>query len=527
MLVGVTGCATPRPIRPLPKNASIDAHCHLFNASDLAVTHFIRYVFLKNYPQQSEQKLLGVKDRDIVDGVIELLIMILGANNAPTAKQELVVLKGLKNPKPSNASEQAASEIAVTQIAKFISKHALNASIKSARSSDLSGSELLVTRILEAGGSSPNELRAFSSGQAKIAAARAFISFEEIGVYLRWFNLFTLYRYVLLEKLIKATRKQGPQPALLAPALVDMDKWLEESAKSPLIDQMEVMGFVFQRRESPAVHGYFPFDPLREIYFRQKKGPEVSSLRMCKDALLNHGFIGAKVYPPMGFRASKNSGTYPDKIHKDLSGNLSTLLDGVLDEFYALCVDLDAPILTHAYASNAANKDYGMRADPAFWSPVFQKHRKLRGCLGHFGSFDLISASAHSQTLPEASWEWTFGRDIVRLPNNRIFADMSYFSEVLTLKTAERDALAATFRRWVETFDPGIERLVFGTDWLMLGKERDFGNYIPEVDYFLQHDCGVSAEGRRRFFFENAINFLGLERGGGTRKRVLSFYAAN
>jgi len=529
LMLGATGCKTPSPLADIKNYHSIDAHCHIFNASDLPVVRFVRYAFLKLYPELSQKRRFAPKEPDILDGLLELLLNMLGANKAPRAKDEALVLRGMAKANPFNASEAGASRIAIPEIAKFISRNATSSfSARSDRSGTSSSSQLLADRIIEAGGGDLRATRTFRRVDFDKVAADAFSSDSVIGVYLKWFNLFSLYRYELLELLISRSREQGLTPTFIAPAIVDLDKWLRETSGSSLPDQMIVMSLLSRRNTNPPVHGYFPFDPLREVYFRRKMQGEVSSLKLCRDALTTHGFLGVKLYPPMGFRASGNSGPYPRKIENEIGRNgLSHDLDLALDDLYKLCVELDAPILTHAYASQAPNKDFGLRADPAFWSPVFQKYPTLRVCLGHFGAFNLLSATRPSDRFPEASWEWTFGRDLLKFPRQRLFADMSYFSEALTLETSERAALATTFRQWVDRFDPEMERLVFGTDWVLVAREQKFEQYVPQVRSFLQNDCGIDDARLKRFFEQNAIDFLGLKRRDRTRQRLLEFYSAN
>jgi predicted TIM-barrel fold metal-dependent hydrolase len=336
-----------------------------------------------------------------------------------------------------------------------------------------------------------------------------------------------MYRHTLVDRLVSDTRKQGLTPVLLAPASVDFDRWLGESVRSPLADQIEVMDRIAQRKSGPPVHGYFGFDPLREIYFRgHVDGETQSPMALSKLAIKKHGFLGVKLYPPMGFRASGNVGPYPKTV-KEFVGDPSKRLDKVLGELYQQCIDLDAPILAHGYGSNGANQDFALRADPAFWLPVFKAYPRLRVCLAHFGRFDLPSKGAPDDAFPDKSWEWAIGRHIKQNPLTGVVADLSFFSEVLHANSSERKWLAGSMRRFIDEFDPAIEHLVFGTDWIMLGLDGEYMKYAQSVDAFLRDDCRIDQDARQRIFRGNAVRFMGLREGDGTRRRVLSFYKAH
>lgn len=204
---------------------------------------------------------------------------------------------------------------------------------------------------------------------------------------------------------------------------------------------------------------------------------------------------------------------------KDPSGEL----DKVLDDLYFLCVDLGAPILTHAYPSNGANDRYGYRADPFYWVPVLERHPELRVCFGHFGRFDAKSEKAPASTWPEQSWEWTIGRHIKANPGSPIVADLSYFSEVFGDRD-ERGRLAKHLTAFIREFDQGVSHIVYGSDWIMLGKEPGYQNYAESVERFLRDDCRLDESARRRIFRDNAVRFMGLGRSDRTRQRLTRFY---
>ncbi|WP_419694185.1 amidohydrolase family protein [Mesorhizobium muleiense] len=504
---------------------SIDAHCHVFNASDLPVVRFIKQTFLRRYPEQYEKRILDVEDPDLLDFLLELVTRLLGTGAAPTADDEVKVLLGAREPSPAGVDYDLAKARAVDGTARFIRELESRArgpvTMGVAETSPEARQLNAFLRAVDEGGP---RVEAITPLQSKRIATKAFSRLDQIGAYLRWIPLFTLYRYKLVDRLAADHKRQGREPLLLAPAMVDFEHWLGESVnRSPLPDQVKVMGLLAKRAEGPPVHGYFGFDPLREIYFRVGKDP-VSPLQLARTALEEHGFLGVKLYPPMGFRASGNKPPYPQRVRTQLGFDPSKKLDEALDQLYKLCDDLGAPILAHGHASNGAGPNYDARADPAFWLPVFGTYPKLHVCLAHFGRFRVVSEGAPGTELPANSWEWRLGAYMRENPNAPIYADLSFFSEVLHADRVERAKLASDFSAWIREFDPDVKHLLFGTDWLMLGMDPEYDRYIPTIDAFLRHDCHWSDDMINRVFVTNALRFFGLQAGEKTHGRLVAFY---
>lgn len=539
VLAGGCSWRDETPEQPGTSHLLIDAHCHVFNASDLPATRFLRQVVFEDFPKQAYD-VMRVRDPDVTDRFIELILSLLASNKAPDAEEEIAYLKGQAKLRPSaeNAAEAQASSIEDT--ARFLIKldrrmrerkletmgNGVSAEADSRRVGDAKFLDFFVGPQLQA---KRLDMDPMTLTEARAASRRAFTERGAISRYLRWFSLFRLYRHVLVDRLIEDSSRQGFKVELLTPALVDYDEWLfEDVTKSPLPMQMKVMDQVSRRPDRPALHCYMGFDPLREVAYRAgADGATISSLETTRQALSEHGFIGVKLYPPTGFRASGNKGPYPRRTKERLGFTPDRELDKALDDLYQLCVDLDAPILAHGYASNGSGPDYANRADPKYWLPVFERQPELRVCLAHFGRFDKVSEGRENLPLPEASWEWALGSFIKEHPNQPIFADISYFSEVLDSDPKVREQLASLVKRWTREFDPKLEHLIFGSDWIMLGQERGYEHYLESVNSFLRDSCGFNDETRERIFRGNALNFLPLQRNSRGRQRLLAWYVGN
>ena len=512
-----------RPTTPL-----VDIHAHVFNASDLPIKRFLEIVFLDLYPEQGAQRLLDTEDPNVVDGLIDFFLWVLGADGAPTARDEIDVLNGTRAARARAADLTSAGEVTVVRTAEFLRKLEQPGANFGERSPSEHGALAVRNALRKAGGVEGRPIGTVDLAASEFAARNAYASQFDVGVYLRWFTLFTVYRHVLVDELTAFHQRQGFSPIALAPSIIDYSKWLGQEVVSPLADQIEVMGLI-AKRPGPAIHGFVAFDPLHEVYFRTGHD-STNPLALVRTALVEHGFAGVKIYPPMGFFPHGNTRDqdYPKRVRDLIGDRIGDELDAALDGLYALCVELDAPILAHTAHTNGAGPNYADRADPAFWIPVFTKYPKLRVCLAHFGHFDARSHAAPvGSTFPEASWEWVIGGHIAANRSAPVFVDLGYFAEVLTADASRRNELAQAFRDFVRLFDPDVQHIMFGSDWVMLGAESGHADYTNAVVRFLTDDCALDAAAVGRVMVENASRFLGVREDGPARRRLLRFYDVN
>ncbi len=537
-----------RPGPPEPAvSALIDVHCHLFNGSDLPTVRFIKVVLLHHYPSQGV-RTLDIRDEDALDGLIALLTAIVGRTRAPTAKAEMAVLDGQSSALALNSNLPENESAVVEATATFLSQNqfAVAAGIspnafKTIRSAIFSAAGVQGAAVSDAPVTPP---------EATVLAQKAYRSNVDLGLVLRWFALFTRYRHVLAEQLADDHTRQGFPPLLLCPAAIDYDRWLGENVdRSPLPAQVSVMGALARRPTGPVVHGYVGFDPLRQAYFRGGIFTDFDPLGLVRRAIREEGFLGVKLYPPMGFRARGNEDAvcqvYPKFVMDDFfqtppddpttaacnprpangSVALGRMLDKSMTEMFDLCVAENASVIAHTNNSNESGPEYGSRADPAYWISVFQRWPTLHVCLAHFGHFTVRSAGAPLGVQPPASsWEWTLGRFLKQAGDPPVFADISYLTEISGSDEGGWQAYAGTFRRWIEEFDPECRHLMFGTDWTMLGLDRSYEGYTKRLYAFFRGSLGFDQKRLDRLFFGNAGRFLGLRQGDATRDRLLEFY---
>lgn len=551
----LAGCnATGGQSGPLPpvRSRLIDVHNHIFNGSDLPTVRFIKIVVLKHYPKQAV-KVLDIDDKDVIDQLIALLTFIVGRTKAPTAFTETRVLDREQPPVAVNTQGADNESAVISAIAEFSVDRGV--AVSSQALDNPGGFRKLRRAVLSAAGESGLGVsdEPITKSQTEQIARKAYHSKFDLGLLLRWFALFTRYRYVLLDQLITDHRAQGFDAVLSCPALIDYDHWLGERVdRSPLPAQVAVMGRLARRRNGPVVHGYVGFDPLRQVAWEAGTFKAYDPLALVRRAIREEGFVGVKLYSPMGFRPMGNSDpcqTYPDidSVNEllgkpgadpatqncsprpaDGSRRLGELLDGAMAKLFDTCVTEGASILAHTNDSNGAAQDFSKRADPAYWLPVLQKWPKLRVGLAHFGSFTARSVGSPADAgLPQASWEWTVGRFMKKNPQAPVYYDISYLVEMVGLAKPDYDRYAGTLRAWVSEFDPDCRHLMFGTDWTMLGLDPAYEGYTTRVYDFFKNVIGLDKARLDRLFWGNAATFLGLQDNGAGRERLLQFYTRN
>lgn len=474
---GTNTAATPAPI---PATV-IDMHCHVFNASDLPGSTFIRRVVTKSFSAEPDALAL------LIGGIISVL-----AGGAPTAADELDDLKH---------GRQTASA--------------------------------------EPGGN--NALAA--SGNDNL---------------LEWAKLFGKPRRELIARLASFYTATHHDCELITPAMVDFSTWLlhPDTEGKRLTDQVALMGAIAKLPGRPRVHGFVGFDPVRAILAPLGHNPAggtalpvIDPHTLVRNAIAHHGFLGVKLYPPMGFRAlnngkgditfSKNVKTFvaaalnrPDLQIDDRE--LGRMIDDELKKLYRYCADEGVPILAHAFNSNQAEACTGWRASPQYWGEVIEQFstpaKPLRLCLGHFGSFDAHEQFKSCSDFSAKAWEVIIGGILKQAGGEFVFADLSYLSEVLDQgdgAQARRKKMRNQFKDFIANNDAKAEHICYGSDWIMLGREPGHERYHIALGDFLRKDVGLNADQLANIYSRNAVRFLGLRPGDKNRERLEKFYQDN
>jgi predicted TIM-barrel fold metal-dependent hydrolase len=337
--------------------------------------------------------------------------------------------------------------------------------------------------------------------------------------------------------------------SLFTPAMVDFTYWLAENRDdahdpdptkdpggiTPLGDQIAVMSALAQRRSDAAgnpityaLHPFVSFCPWREVAQRQANILPAAQRQfaLVKDAILNKGFVGIKLYPLMGFRPTGNAAQpaniYPARLQS--LHDFATNLDLVLDELYSWCVANDVPIMAHCSFSQYSSIPGARLGGPQGWWEVLEKHGRLRLNLAHAGGVWNLSADRAAQITQEAGGLWPI--DVVgRLGSAaypHVYADIADFSDALGCQIPVADLTALGGLARAVAGNPASRRyIMYGTDYMFLIQAPGTEMYVAKM-----RDCVSDALGMQPadLMGLNAARFLGLnEPGSGTRVRLGRF----
>jgi predicted TIM-barrel fold metal-dependent hydrolase len=532
-LSSLPGCASIRSIISPEKGAGlfIDAHTHIFNAEDLPIYGYVKEVLAKELePGKTRSKFAKVLFYS-VDKLIQWVARDSGKESDSLAK----ILKDnhkadlAKSLDLQTLEEENDNEIQTVLIPE------LTEQIKGDR---------------EANEEVVRELAALEESRSKTNKGLFCWPFSiyqnsKLGRYMRLVNRYRTWRYKNAARLIKTFEdsfpgaRDGKGVDLFVVAQVDMDYWVNDPSRTSIqgqIDVTEKINRLYDGRLLPFV----AFDPLRNILENGRP------LKWVQSAIEDHGFIGVKMYPPMGFRALGNTsldkvpGSWPphlvdtdtmkiaghveeskDKIRGRVSplDNLGYRLDKQLRALYKWCEDKHVPIMVHSNDSSASEKGYEERAAPKYWAKVLEEYPELRLNLGHFGGWDDVAANAPGSGYSKAS-RWS--GEIVKMmaDNPNLYADFSNFHAIHDDDKGE-DIVAGIKALFGKKKGILKSRLLYGSDWFMSTARKGNDEYFSDANELLNDHM---PEHRAAILGGNAVNFLGLRDEDGTAKRLRAYY---
>lgn len=531
----LSGCLRHVPVCPLdPKwttpgaGLAIDAHSHIFNASDLQVREFVTRVAAR----QTSGGL--AKLAKYLGG----LLQTLGWNAAPGASGELDMLAKLAKyaPKcpdlPTEIDQQRSTQYsrAVAEMKDATARRRAQRAVGRSPEEDAG---------LDAVDALPNTYADFSTQRraARTAATPESAERASIGSAIEFVVEMFQYRYGSAFKLLETYNTNARKLDLLIAHLVDYDWWLAggKSTKTTLAQQVEVMSAI-SVVTGGRVHAFVPFCPLREVQYRKDPRSTFSSLELVRTAITSGGAVGVKLYPPMGFAPYGNGTVVDPAIWKSSSWlppvvkepKFGEQLDAALLDLYTWCASEEVPVMAHANPSNGASTDFEALAGPAYWALALKAVPGLRASFGHFGAV-LDRSDSHSNA--EAFLALMLAD--ANAPGARAFADSGYFSEALDKPQALEDALVALFTSDAAHNKTLASRFMLGTDWKMLVLENGADQYLSDIDTIMNKvaarlaSIGDYSKLQEGFSGQNAAAFLGLRPGEKTRKRLDDFYAKN
>jgi len=518
----------------------LDVHCHVFNAADLPVAEFIDHTRLAGigailaYP--ALEIIAALYQRQIISAADELRALAGNAAALPAASVKatkldaLYALQGRASPgAPPGAPPALAGAVRRT--------HPMR-----------NGTRLVQDALNEL---NPARPAAAPPSDEEHAALAARLQADEDDPandddYLTWIDLLAQPRNSIVGKLLE----QFPAGAdvMLSPALVDYNRWLgipasEDGELSSLDDQVAVMAAVSHRRAAPAVVAgdrscvmisFAPFDPWRSI-------EDDTVLTRLRTWLEQGQAIGAKIYPPMGFAAFGNGdndvpnapAALRDLVQRKRPGQtVGAALDAELGKLYALCVELDAPVMAHTASSELAEPDNAGLPGPKYWRQALTAFPQLRANLGHFGGIWAFAPSDDSAAQAKSTGlarQWA--TDIASLMHDfaNVYADAAFFDLALvdTVVPGSPTARALEFIANLAQEYPVVpSRLMYASDWIMVAQLTAGNDYARRLMQSMSQ-IFLDAAAQEDFRWRNAARFLGLGAGDNTRARLTTFLGAD
>lgn len=302
-------------------------------------------------------------------------------------------------------------------------------------------------------------------------------------------------------------------------ALVDFDYWLKCPAHSARTDQMKVQSLI-----SEMTGGYMlpliNYNPWTDI---KREG---ESLAIVQDAVTNYGFIGVKIYPPMGFYPYGNEAN--PVIDRQFSRPNLRVLDQKMEALFDWCIANGVPVMAHTSESLGRDDLSDEFGGPTGWDALLQRYSD-KGVspivnLGHFGGDSPKMDSNGNSTNNE--WPRQFAELMAKSKSaDHFYGDLAYWTALRACDRRTDDACKAVLNRLqlARNAFAGLDgRLLYGTDWLMSSKEPDWPAYPAEVASALSGVLDLDA-----FFYLNAIACFGLGKSGAQRARIVNRLGAN
>jgi predicted TIM-barrel fold metal-dependent hydrolase len=479
------GPALP-PVAPVLPPVAVDVHCHTFCSADLPLVGFIAHFI----PGLSELSRLVSRWPELAVRAFVGAVATLPNAVAPTGEAELAMLgAALAHPGTTIAP--------VPELPPAVLEMLLGQLVKHLPFSVGADKQRIIARYLGA-------LYIVAHARGSIAASIARIF---------------------------------PSIALFTPALVDYDAWSDDHAPTPLWQQVLLQSMIARLgtqgrigRPDARFHPFVAFDPRRQIEGPQAAVPTPgapvpppalpsaasSALELVRYAIEAGGFLGVKLYPPVGFAPSDNV-----HLRRDLS--FAAGLDDALDALYSYCEAAEAPITTHASAANEYGLGLHRIVSPAHWRPVLERHPTLRLNFGHFGhDYGIADSSAPKENAD--AWIYQAAALIERHPN--VYADLS--NSPLVYDAAYGQRLRALLGDVIARYPKVKRRLMYGSDWWLSGLDPDAAAAVGQFHATLGGLFG--ADGLADLMGRNALRFLGLldddsrPRAGAAGARLRAFY---
>lgn len=299
------------------------------------------------------------------------------------------------------------------------------------------------------------------------------------------------------------------------PSMVDFDHWLgcpdtisSKRDQMLLHEQLAVLsgGYVL-----PIVC----YNPWTDILNNE------ASLKLVEEAIRDHGFVGVKVYPPMGFLPlggnPKINGDFKFPDGEDVRKRMAAL--------FALCEKYGVSVMSHTSHSMGRDPQHNALPGPVNWGAVAKAFPKLSIHAAHFGG-NHYAGSDH--------WPDEFVALMGRDEGKNVYADLAYRTELMrTGDDYDRARTLVSGPLSKSGAELTYRRLMYGTDWHMMAKMRGWAGYPHAIASFVDSfDADPAKPARHAVFYETAVRCFKLRKAAPapgqvstTRQRLEAFYA--
>lgn len=510
------GCGPhhPHPVAVrLRGGVAIDAHCHVFNAADLPVSTFLLGARSPIKGYLSRHPLLARSANLIADSITKLLIA------APDEQAEQRFLNGESQRDPLDLWDASVSgfvkDLLAVEMPRGVRAWTNEFPPELEPERQILGAALRQDLDLDTRSQ-------FATMQLTGLASKFPGSvFALLDLLLSWCRQLSDYRIRNIDRLLEMYGQERLGVGILVPALVDFHRWLPDP-RDPILSahpqvtldkQVPLMAKIIALR--PGVHPMVPFDPRHA--WEQSRDLLDQCFNRDGHGKQGNGFAGVKLYPPLGYSPWDNSHL------KSISPELQALVETNFKNLYDYCQKFDVPLMAHCNASNGTQTaDLGKTYLAKQWRRVIELYPKLRINLAHFGGVaDFASNFASSKPTPEQD---EIG-SLMKLGN--VFTDIA--DENLIADEAFRKKVSPALKDFFERNQLALERMMYGSDWIMLGIESLPDSYLPAYPNYLggwysELRALLDDQQQERLFGGNALDFLGVTRDGLSRRRLENFY---
>ncbi len=505
--------------RPVASKGAIDIHAHIFNGNDVPIVGFAQQVLLRDPHRPPED--------DFLSGAFLRLVATIARMRTPTAAEEIAELEstGLRSTPVETVDQQDERNLAAGL--------AVYTEDLQTRGAGLVDPEegALVEQLFQETGFAPEEGALLGPDEIGQELAQRIYERETAGrrqsyrrnspflQTLRWASLLTRKRADILAELVRLYGGED-QIQVFSPSIVDFKFWFKlQEEVTPRPQQIHVMSLLAKQSEDAIVLNFAPFCPLRAALERDSD-PDADTLALVRDAVFNHGFAGVKLYPPMGFKPMNNADNALEGAFRKPSGG-GAALDDELERLYQWCAETGVPIKAHANNSIAAGICTGRYAHPENWIPVLEGNPQLRLNLAHFGGFYEEIQDSDPCADDGSNWERALSQMLEGFPN--LYFDLGYWVEAGGEDSPERDRVLTRTRRLLEETPVALERMMYGSDWSMIGREPGHATYFANTQKALS-EIGLEDGELAAVEGGNARRYLGLFPGDANHVRLSSFF---